>query len=442
MKICLIFFTIFLIIFRIHNAWHFNPFWGYDGGGHIDYILSLAQENRFPSIEDNYVAWHEPLYYLIYAGVAKIVLLFTEDIKPILKTLSLAQVVLSLGVSFLVYRIIKQATKNKLAILSSFIMLSLLPAMTEASTFLTNELLNYFFIFLIITLLIDYQRKEKTTRKNTLALGIVCGLALLTKVTAVIPIAFVGLTLMIDLLRRHKKSAWIKLALFIVPVVILVLPWQIYRAQNVLAAPSINNQNFLEPMPLKLDERVKDYTWFDADIFKFPYWYSGGRAFSSMFYADSFYDYYGMMENDDLIAQAPAEDLVRTTVSNTYVTKQNFSLTSKLVWLAIVPAVIMLWGMVVMIALALKKKQHVLPLLGIGITASFFSALIYFSYRYHYFDMGIVKSIFIYPVYLFPIIYGFASAQKNRVALPILGLLVAPYLFFLVQAFWVQGFNY
>lgn len=446
-KICLFIFLVFLIIFRVHNAWHFNPFWGYDGGGHIDYIMSLAQSNRFPSIEENYVAWHEPLYYFVYAGIAKIVLIFTEDIKPVLKTLGLAQVAMSFCVSLLIYRILRQVTKHKPTILFSLILLNLLPAMTEASTFLTNELLNYFFIFLIITFLIGYIRKDKPTLLNALALGTVSGLALLTKITAIIPIAFVALVLIIDLFKRHRKTAWIRIILFIVPIMILIAPWQIYRAQNVLSAPSINNQNFLAPMPLKLDERINKYTWFDADIFEFPYWYSGGRAFWSMFYADSFYDYYGMMENDDLIAASPIDDLVRTTVSNTYVTRRNFALTSKLVWLAIIPAVIMTWGVISMALLALKKKKRALPALELGITCSFIASLVYFSYRYHYFDMGIVKSIFIFPVYLFPVVYGFAGArklfgEKTRAILPIMGSLVAPYLFYLIQAFWVQGFNY
>lgn len=446
-KICLFILLAFLIIFRIHNAWSFNPFWGYDGGGHIDYIMSLAQSNHFPSIEENYIAWHEPLYYFIYAGIAKIALLFTEDIKPILKTLGLVQVALSFCVSFLIYKILCQVTRHKPTILFSFILLNLLPAMTETSTFLTNELLNYFFIFLIITLLIGHMRKNKPTLMNALVLGAVSGLALLTKITAIIPIAFVALVMILVLFRQHGKTAWVRMILFIIPIIILIAPWQIYRSQNVLSAPSINNQNFLAPMSLALDERINKYTWFDADIFEFPYWYSGGRAFWSMFYADSFYDYYGMMENDDLIAASPTDDLVRTTVSDTYVTQRNFALTSKLVWLAMIPAVIMMWGIVSMLLLALKKNKRAIPALGLGITCSFFAALVYFSYRYHYFDMGIVKSIFIFPFFLFPVVYGFAGARKlfgerAYMILPIMALLMTPYLLYLIQAFWVQGFNY
>jgi 4-amino-4-deoxy-L-arabinose transferase-like glycosyltransferase len=445
--ICLVCFVIFLAIFRIHNSWSFNPFWGYDGGGHVDYIMSLAQSNHFPSIKDNYIAWHEPLYYFVFAGIAKIVLSFTEDIKPVLKTLGLAQVALSFCVSYLIYRILKQTTKQKIAILFSFVLLNLLPAMNEASTFLTNELLNYFFIFLVITLLIDHARSNQPTIARVLVLGLVCGLALNTKITAIIPTVFVILFLIFDIFKKRTIKPFTRLTIFILTALVLITPWQIYRSQNVLAAPSINNQDFLQPMPFELDERIDKYTWFDTDVFKFPYWYSGGRTFWSMLYADSFYDYYGMIENDDLIATAPQSKLVRTTVSDTYVTQRNFVLTSKLVWLAIAPAAILMSGIVAMLILLFTKRERLMPIFGLAVTFSFLAALLYFSYRYHYFDMGIVKSIFIFPFYLFPIAYGFAFAkkifgQKKRWVTSVLGLVTAPYVIYVAQAFWIQNFNY
>jgi len=179
-------FILFLILFRVHNVLAFNPFWGYDGGGHIDYVMQLAQHNRMPDIATNYIAWHEPIYYFFQAGIAKIAFLFTDQLSTVLKTLRLVQVILSFIVTFLTYHIIRLVTTSRAVILFSFILVNLMPAMTQASTFLTNELLNYAFIFLLLYLLLRFFIKQRPRPGHYLLLGITSGLALNNKITAVI----------------------------------------------------------------------------------------------------------------------------------------------------------------------------------------------------------------------------------------------------------------
>ena len=428
--------AVFLIVFRLHNAVSFNPYWGYDGGAHLDYIFSVAQTGQIPSIQENTVAWHEPLYYFLQAGYLKIVMIFTDDIKILLKSLSVAQAVLSLATSALLLLLLKHIVKNKIALITSFTLLSLLPPFTEASTFITNELLNNFFILLLLVLFFYKVSDKQLTRRDAFVLGAIAGLAMLTKITSIIVISIIAAYLIYRAFLEKSRATIANAIIFILLVVLFAVPWQIYRAQNILPSPTINNPVLLEPRPLAFDERVKFYTFFDTDIYKFPMWYSGGRAFWSMIYADSFYDYYGIMENDDLIEQTAKENLVRTSVSDTYVSRRNFSLSSYLVWLALIPATIAILGIIAMIARARKKEIE--PIFGLVVSFAFFCALLYFSYRYPYPDQGIVKSIFIYPAYIFPIAYGLDGKMKSIIFTPLL----LAYIITLAMAFWVTKFNY
>lgn len=139
-------FFLFLAAFHLWNAWHFNPYWGYDGGGHLDYITSLAN-GHWPNMATNYIAWHEPLYYLFMSLVARI--------HSGLHLLGLVQAMLSMAVAAVSWLVIQKLTKSPWARAMAFVTWNLLPAVTLASAFVTNELLNYFFILLILYLALD-----------------------------------------------------------------------------------------------------------------------------------------------------------------------------------------------------------------------------------------------------------------------------------------------
>ncbi len=434
--VCL--FLLLFALFRIYTVFNFNPYWGYDGGGHIDYIYSIAA-GEMPSIENNYIAWHEPLYYFLQGGVLRVSMLFTESIDIQLKTLGVVQVLMSIVSLLLIYGIAKMVTKNRYAQVGSVVLLAFLTAFSQVSTFLTNELLNYLLIFLLIWM---YQRwKGKFTRWQYLALGIVGGLALLNKITAIVAICVVGFFIVVNWVKTKERLAPLYLGLLLIPILLMQIPWQIYRVNHIYETPTINNPHFLPPAELTLDSRIWFFTKFDMDIFEFPYWYSGGRAFWSMIYADTFYDYYGSLVNKDWLEQATEDQLTLTTHSPTYVSTTKAELTKKLPYLAFFPLAVFFLG----IAAMLRKKAW----FELSLTAGFLAALLYFSYRYPFYDYGIVKSIFIFPVYLFPTIYGFktvfgAIERKGwrRFAALLLLIGTGVYLAFLIPTLTISPYGY
>lgn len=439
--IFLLFFLLFL--YRLYNNWHFNPYWGYDGGEHINYLFSLIKNNQIPSILENTIAWHEPLYYFILWPFGKLIYFFTNSELSLLKFFSIFQAILSILSTYLIYRLIKLISNSYLTIIFSTFLLSFLPAFNQASTFLTNELLNYFFILLITYYFINNFILKKATRKNYIILAIFSALSLLTKITALIPIIAIIIVLFYQFI-KERSFPLKSLLVFLSIIIILVTPWFIYRHIHISPGITINNQKFLEAKPLVLDNRIRFFLNFDSDIFIFPYWYSGGRNFWSMIYADSFYDYYGTIENRDyinyLIDNNP-EKLVRTTHAPTYVTKKNKELTDKIIYLSPFLALMIILGFIYLFIKFIKTKKKSF-LFYLIFTIGFMSALIYSAYRYPYYDHGIVKSIFIFPFYIFPF-WAFFEMIKNIKYLKILSLgIIIIYLILIINNYLIINFSY
>jgi len=438
-----------LAVFRWHNVFAFNPYWGYDGGGHIDYILSLFRDGRLPNIKDNYLAWHEPLYYLLTAGYLKLIQLLSFgnlSFGATLHYLGFFQFSLSIATSYLIYKLVSKLTANKWEVIICWSVLNLLPSMNYASTFITNELLNYFFILLIIYYFVSQIYGRKTISwKSWAKFGLIVGLSLLTKITGVIVAFILFAWLIIENIRLRRKPMIAGLLLSIFIALIINLPWIAYRFHMMNGAFAINNIEFVKPVEIKLDQRVSFFANFDWDIFKFPYYYSGARYFWSILYADSFYDYYGAIENKDLLDHLKLEKklpLIRTTHLDGFVLPSHFKFSQVLVWLGIIPAILMIMGFLRGL-IAFKDKAYLYVCLYAAIPLAFLSALIYYAYRYPYYDKGIIKSIFIFPAYVLLLQGGLSLVKKisNKVFV-LLFIILAVYCFFAAQLFWVIKYNY
>lgn len=439
----ILFLLILLTFYRIYNNWHFNPYWGYDGGEHIDYLFSLIKNNQIPSILENTVAWHEPLYYLLLWPLGKILYLIFNSELVLLKFFGVIQALLSVLNTYLIYKILKLITKSKSLIIILTTFLSFLPAFNQASTFLTNEILNYFFILLIIFYFLNNFIINKPNKYNYILLGLICGLSLLTKITALIIILSILIYFLLQL-AKNKKINFKYLFVFLVLIIIINIPWFIYKNKHISPGFTINNQHFLEEKAIKLDERINFFLKFDFDIFIFPYWYSGGTAFWSMLYADSFYDYYGSIENKDYINYLLKNDpdkLVRTTHAPSYVTKKSKNLANLIIYLSPLLAIIIILGLGFLIFSFLKTKRNDYFFYS-TISLGFLAALLFFAYRYPYYDYGIVKSIFIFPFYIFPV-WGFFEMIKNKTTIcKIFKVIIILYIIISIRYYFIVNFGY
>ena len=438
-----------LMIFRFHNAFAWNPYWGYDGGGHLDYIFSLLFKNKFPEASTNYLAWHEPFYYLMMAGLLKFVLFFkTLGLDSLLKVLGVFQALLSLATTIIIFQLVSILTSKKnIAFLSTFFIV-FLPSFHQASTFITNELLNYFFIFLASYYFLKYFALEnkKILLSHYFVLGILLGFGLLTKITVLILVVLIFFFLFWRLVREKNKKE-IGRGIFFVALLIFLInfPWYLHKINREENLFSINNPEFLLPQALKIDERLSFFLFLDFNIFRYPYWYSGGHSFWSMLYADTFYVYYGSMENRDYLNWFRNEEratIARTTQADTFVTSDPYRLNSFLVWFGLPIFFVCILGLFVN-GYRFYKKKNVFHGFLILLPFSFIAAIMYSAYRYPYYDFGIVKAIFIFPAFLFLLVPGIEFLYTK---LKIIFYFVLPffilYYFLIVQLYWVTRFGY
>lgn len=447
-KFCFIFslatFFIFLFLYRVHNSWSFNPYWGYDGGEHIAYLFSLIKNNKIPSILENTVAWHEPLYYFILWPIGKLLYWLSSGSEIfILKSFGVLQAFLSISVSFLIYRIMRLINSSAPQALFLTILISFLPAMNQASTFLTNELLNYFFIFLIIYYFLKYFIYKIPKKRNYIILGLISGLALLTKITALIAIFSILIVLTVQFLKK-KKLNFTGIFFFILIIFAINTPWFIYKNNYISQGIGINNTDYLKPQALVLDKRIYFFGKFDTDVFKFPYWYSGGNGFWSMLMADSFYDYYGTIENQDYInylKDNSPEDLTRITHLPSYVSKDHYLLAKYQVYAAGILSFFLIIGLSGLIIKSLKTKKEEYILYS-TLSMGFLAAILYFAYRYPYYDHGIVKSIFIFPLYIFPLWYFFEIIKNKKYLNILIYSFSILYIISIIRYYYIVSFNY
>lgn len=419
------------LYYQVLNTFSYNPYWGYDGGGHIDYLFSLAKDHRFPTIEKNYIAWHEPLYYLVDASVLKLILVFVTDYVLQLKLLVLLQTVWSAITLFLLYKISRNLLPVALSIITTTLFFSL-PSFHAASLFLTNELFAYLFAFLLSAVFIQRLRRGNFLPWDGLLFGTVMGLSLLSKITTIIPIA---VCLFICLLLWIKRFSGLHLRFFFLigfTVTILNLPWQIHRYHHIAQGPSLNNPSFLTPKPLTSAELLSSLRTFDTRIFSIPYFPMGSGNMWPMLYSDLVSDYYGILDNVDKRNATPKTELFQTA-DFSWVGPRHAWYMKKLIWLGLPVAALILVGFVEMVWQSLSKKRGMsrwIALYGLLLSMGYLAAQIFYMYRYPYFDMGAVKAIFILPGFFFPMLYGieffYRVACKHILGKLLLGIALIP----------------
>lgn len=405
-KIVLFLFFIFLIFFRLHNADVFNSYWGYDGGGHLEYIQAIYEEDRLPDMEENYLAWHEPAFYFSYSVIGKIFnLVYPSDFSVVVQFLQIFSAMLSVLMIWLVYKIAQQFSKNKNVWLAAVFSSGLLSVVTETTNYLTNELLLAFLVILLFYYFICFSKKGWNL-KRVLGISILSGLALLIKLSALI---FVFSILIWFLYRciYTKKIKWLGyLVIFVVVSSLIYSPWVIYKQKNIGSLWSINiyEDNLSENGELNSDFFYR----LNPQIFNNPFWMTSSNSFCAVIFADTFSDYYSISNNIDKNLSLPDNQKIWVDSGN-FVTYNKYRASVVLLYFSIFFILIFFCGMVGLCWQLIKKKlKPGINLFVLIFIIGSFLALMYNVFSFPFLERGTLKASFVLSVWSILMVISFS----------------------------------
>lgn len=399
---CLLMLAILALAFfiRLANVQFYDTYWADDGGGHITYTEKILYENRLATLDETYLAWHEPLYYYLLTGWIKIGqivglegLNWWESFNVFIYFIFL---ILVWQFSYI------YSNKNKwLALLNTFIF-SFIFTGVKLSAYVNNELLLHTLIILLLFLFYKFKLSLKDNDTKLFYFALILALAALVKISALI--IFVAIILFYLFKYFTSRQKYFLKYIFIVFFVFFFinLPWIIYKQQNYNTYFSINIYDDKPRQSILRSEGWEYIAAINTHIFTdYPYWFSKPDSYFSILLSDSFADYYNIFNYPGI--ENLREDQKILVGNGRYTTSKLWNSMLNTNRLAL--GIFFLWfiGFFSYLFRALKRKKiedndlFLLIVLFGGWIAS-----LYHNLRLPYLEAGVLKAQFIY--FTFPIL--------------------------------------
>jgi hypothetical protein len=229
-------------VLSVNNMFKINFQIGFDIKGHIEYIQYIVAKGSLPLAPDGWQMFQSPLNYIISAPVYALMVKWF-DWPTVVKILRIIPIVCGLLQIEIVYRAARLVfpQRKDLQIIAT-ITGALMPMHTYITQVVGNEPLAGCFISLLVLFclkLVMPGQKEQPLRFFFL-IGIVFGLALLSKVTAVMlaPVLVIVLLVHARSVQKPLQSAFIPIAI-VFGISILISGWYYFRNYIELGSPFV-----------------------------------------------------------------------------------------------------------------------------------------------------------------------------------------------------------
>lgn len=332
---------------------------GSDVWGHVDYIGYIATKGSLPLFPEGWQMFHPPLNYLLSAPLYAVLIQWL-DLPSVVKIMAIVPVICGLLQIEIVYRVgsLVFAEKKDLQVIA-VIAGSLLPVHTYACQYVGNEPLAAFLISLTILLCLPLVMPDQREQRYGyfILLGIVLGLALLAKMTALLmaPVLIIATAFHAQSVQKPLKY-FMRAIIMMVLVSLLIAGW--YYLRNYLMLGN--------PFPGVFDALVVMQWWQDpgyrlwSHLFSFGHaviWpvFAGITSFWDMFYSTLWLD--GL--NSGLMDFIPWNE--------------NFMIAGAL--LALIPSLLMLIGIISMWTNKRSSHRHAV-MFSTGVIVLFLAAMI------------------------------------------------------------------
>jgi hypothetical protein len=286
---------------RISMSWTYDVNWGYDFFDHWPYINWFAHHLDLPPIDLSRETWHPPLYYflagqLVRAGASQ------QFLGGVSALIGCARLLL------IWYGIERYLTGGRVARLCALALAVVLPASLHMDGMAYPEGLNNLLATGALVLLPRAFGAARTRLKPALGVGLLLGLELLTKVSAMALLGAVGLVVVAEFV-FDGNGGWrgrlARLAPFVATLALMssVCGWYYLRNYRLYHKPFLasfdgRERAFLgkvEQTPYLQRRPAAFYYGWDNAIYRLPY-YPSGILPESRFWppvvGSTFVDYY------------------------------------------------------------------------------------------------------------------------------------------------------
>jgi len=267
---------------------------GFDVDRHLEYMIYIIKNQRIPLPNEGWSMFHPPFFYLLSAGLLQMIGSFFswENLFPYLKIIPFLCGMGNIWVSYSLLRLVFPDDRSRT--LAGVILAGFIPMNIYISAYVGNEPLHAFLIGSSLLACVRILRSPDVEFRSMILLGVLLGLALLTKVTAFAVAPVVTLFLVCKLVRAFPSRLGpvaTRLGLFLLALT-AVAGW--YYLRNVLyfSTPVVVNWN----LPGKLwwqdpGFHTLDYYAGFGESLRHPY-FSGFHSFWDSIYSTFWGDGY------------------------------------------------------------------------------------------------------------------------------------------------------
>ena len=256
------------VALRVWNATKGPLFYGYDAWGHISYVFFLDMYRSLPWADQGWSYFHPPLHYLVGW-------LFMQlgDPDALVVALSLFGGAMSLGVAALAAAVVhrRYAGSTGYALLA-FTAVAFLPVHVYTSPMPGNEMTAAFLAAAAFAAHLRNEHRDTPTLRGDVLTGVLCGLAMLSKFTDLIPVLAIGALTLVRWLRagpaRPGVPVLARRALAVgVPLLLVAGPWY---ARNVTAfgTPFVTSAEVPDVHRIQAAQPPGERQW--GDYFRVP----------------------------------------------------------------------------------------------------------------------------------------------------------------------------
>jgi 4-amino-4-deoxy-L-arabinose transferase-like glycosyltransferase len=191
------------VAMRVHNAIHYTLLWGFDAKFNWRYIQRLTLSWELPPPDADWSTAHPPFFYYASAGICRLIEDTTSDFKIVALRLLVSAAGLAIaGLAVALVRRIDPDNPERAALAG--ILVLFLPVHVYMSAMVTEEIVASMLMSVVLLGAAFHLAgpRDGISWKHVTWMGVVGGLALLTKLTGVLALAAVAGAYLIDAWRR------------------------------------------------------------------------------------------------------------------------------------------------------------------------------------------------------------------------------------------------